>query len=358
MSDLSPHAAETLRAASAALSESGEALDGLKPSRAEAGARRALEDLDRLASDEPDLAESPQVIQLRASAWDTRAHAAQLRDDWDEALEYQRRALALRDGLTREACAAAQVPYDAPLAVSCLNLGTLLLAVERREEAEEHLRRAVEHVDRLPEDEATDLLGLTARRTLAMTLAASGRVPEAASTFAEAIERVRERMAGAEDDDTQPMTHLIEPYVGILVQGAAAVYAAGYDRDAVALLDEAAAISGALAEDFPEETGHWAAPHYVAAQLNLLAVHEAAGRFDKAEDALFRALAIEPPGVEEIVARGRAFYASLLGRSDDELRDGGLPREEVRESLEELETKAAALAHRAADGGDDADAPG
>lgn len=336
---------------SAALSQSGDALDAMKPARAEAGARRALEDLDVLVSAEPQLAQSPQVVQLRASAWDTRAHAAQLRDAPGEALEHQQRALALRQELTADACAATEVPYDAPLAVSHLNLGTLLLALERREDAEEHLRQSLEHVDRLPDDEAADLLGLTARRTLAMTLAAQGRVPEAAQAFAQAVERVRARMAGAEGDDSQPMTHLIEPYVGLLIESAAAVYAAGFDGDAVGLLDEAAAIAGALAEDFPEETGRWAAPHYVAAQLNLLAVHEAAGRFDKAEDALFRAVALEPPGVEQIIARGREFYASLLGRSDDELRDGGLPREEVRESLSELEATAAALAAAGGGGG-------
>lgn len=67
----------------------------------------------------------------------------------------------------------------------------------------------------------------------------------------------------------------------------------------------------------------------------LLAYHEAAGRFDQAEDLLWETIA-EDEATPDLVEEGRAFYGRLLGKSDDELAAGGLPREEVEEGLARL----------------------
>ena len=68
----------------------------------------------------------------------------------------------------------------------------------------------------------------------------------------------------------------------------------------------------------------------VAVQRDLAAAYRHAGRFDRAEDWLYRW------GESEPEAAGRwaeSFYRELLGLPDEVLAAGGLPREEVEEGL-------------------------
>ncbi|MNN23267.1 hypothetical protein D3C81_1366590 [compost metagenome] len=64
----------------------------------------------------------------------------------------------------------------------------------------------------------------------------------------------------------------------------------------------------------------------------LLQYEEAAGRFDLAENALFRLLKNGEATKEE----GIAFYERLLSLDPHELERGGLPLEEVKEGLDEV----------------------
>ena len=67
-------------------------------------------------------------------------------------------------------------------------------------------------------------------------------------------------------------------------------------------------------------------------QKKVFTSYATVGKFSKAEDLLFDI-------VEEdlsFVQSGRQFYELLLKRSDDELNNGNLPRNEVLESLEQL----------------------
>jgi hypothetical protein len=66
---------------------------------------------------------------------------------------------------------------------------------------------------------------------------------------------------------------------------------------------------------------------------------EVAGRYDKAEDALFHLREI---GMDDWPAEATAFYGRLLLLSDDALEAGGLPREEVNAGLREAEPSAQA----------------
>ena len=68
----------------------------------------------------------------------------------------------------------------------------------------------------------------------------------------------------------------------------------------------------------------------------LLRYEEERGRYDEAENALYRLLDQQEITEEE----GLAFYQRLLTKSDEELEAGGLPREEVQEGSEELQRKA------------------
>ncbi|MDR0270936.1 DUF6483 family protein [Paenibacillus sp.] len=67
----------------------------------------------------------------------------------------------------------------------------------------------------------------------------------------------------------------------------------------------------------------------------LLEFEEAQGRYDEAENALFRLLDQHELTKEE----GLAFYQRLLLRNDEELEAGGLPRAEVEEGKEDLRRK-------------------
>jgi tetratricopeptide (TPR) repeat protein len=67
-----------------------------------------------------------------------------------------------------------------------------------------------------------------------------------------------------------------------------------------------------------------------AAQRGLAEVYVRAGRFDEAENWLYRWAETEP---EAARARAEVFYRELLGLDDAALEDGGLPRAEVEEGL-------------------------
>lgn len=67
----------------------------------------------------------------------------------------------------------------------------------------------------------------------------------------------------------------------------------------------------------------------------LMQHYERTGQYAKAEDRLFAMLEAAPahPGLKEL---GIGFYKRIQGKSDRELTDGGLPREEVEAGLGEL----------------------
>jgi hypothetical protein len=77
------------------------------------------------------------------------------------------------------------------------------------------------------------------------------------------------------------------------------------------------------------------APLPLETQARLMQHYERSGQYAKAEDQLFAMIEAAPahPGLTEL---GIGFYNRLQGKSDRELSDGGLPREEVEAGLAEL----------------------
>ena len=69
--------------------------------------------------------------------------------------------------------------------------------------------------------------------------------------------------------------------------------------------------------------------------LSLMRGYEQAEQFAQAEDVLFHLLE-DHPGDESILEAGLSLYDRLLQLSDFKLQSGGLPRDEVEESLAEL----------------------
>ncbi|WMT40342.1 DUF6483 family protein [Paenibacillus sp. D2_2] len=71
----------------------------------------------------------------------------------------------------------------------------------------------------------------------------------------------------------------------------------------------------------------------VDTELLMLDYEEARSRFDQAENVLYRLLKAEAIPKQQALA----FYERLLQYEPDRLREGGLPLNEVREGLEEVE---------------------
>ena len=69
--------------------------------------------------------------------------------------------------------------------------------------------------------------------------------------------------------------------------------------------------------------------------LLLFRYYERFGQYGKAEDVLFHVMD-DGPADPEIARLGLGFYERLESLADDRLEGGGLPRDEVREGLEQL----------------------
>lgn len=70
-------------------------------------------------------------------------------------------------------------------------------------------------------------------------------------------------------------------------------------------------------------------------QQALLDYYELSGLYDTAEELLFEWVESEP-GNSEAIEAGISFFERLSLKSDEELEEGGLPRDEVESGLEEL----------------------
>jgi hypothetical protein len=68
----------------------------------------------------------------------------------------------------------------------------------------------------------------------------------------------------------------------------------------------------------------------------LFVYFEIRGCYAKAEDVLFELIDENYP---DILSSGKAFYKRLLDKTDEDLISGNLPREEVYESLSDIESK-------------------
>ena len=69
-------------------------------------------------------------------------------------------------------------------------------------------------------------------------------------------------------------------------------------------------------------------------KFKIFLYYERIGKFSNAEDLLFELIDMEEPGV---IQEGISFYERLLGKTDEELVEGNLPRDEVEDSLSELQ---------------------
>ncbi|MGE5411393.1 MAG: DUF6483 family protein [Clostridiales bacterium] len=71
-------------------------------------------------------------------------------------------------------------------------------------------------------------------------------------------------------------------------------------------------------------------------KYKLFVYFEIRGCYAKSEDVLFELIDENYP---DILSSGKAFYKRLLDKTDEDLINGNLPREEVHESLSDIESK-------------------
>jgi hypothetical protein len=71
-------------------------------------------------------------------------------------------------------------------------------------------------------------------------------------------------------------------------------------------------------------------------KFKLFQYYELVGVYGKAEDILYELIEMK---YSDILAEAKSFYLRLLDKSDQELIDGHLPREEVQEGLIQIEKK-------------------
>ena len=122
------------------------------------------------------------------------------------------------------------------------------------------------------------------------------------------------------DADPAGAQKALDLYLAVLAAepGFAPLYAGRLDSLTDALLAQAGALPATTARD-------------------LAGVYRAAGRFDEAENWLYRWRAAEPDTEQDAVRRwAETFYGGLLTLSDEVLVAGGLPRNEVEEGLADV----------------------
>jgi len=90
---------------------------------------------------------------------------------------------------------------------------------------------------------------------------------------------------------------------------------------------------GLLIEEIKKNLNDFNIPEKISHKLFLY--YENTGQFGKAEDVLFELIEAYPAHINE----GILFYERLLGKNDEELIKGNLPREEVSESISLLKNK-------------------
>jgi len=211
------------------------------------------------------------------------------------------------------------------LAVAHMNLSSVCSRLGRVTEALDESDKALAAIDRFGYSSEASVLRLAALQGRAMLHAAAGTHEAAWACFEEALvygsELVVQGVTMAQELLTQVRLTLAELRA---------------DQGDHGIAQEVATEAAEEAWDRVEEGDERALPQYLNAQFKLVGICHACGDFARAEDALFRVLKLIGPQ-PEVLSRGRVFYQELLTLDDATLEAGNLPRDEVEESLADIE---------------------
>jgi len=235
-----------------------------------------------------------------------------------DAVPFLEQGIALR----KAEAAAGGTPPPLSIAIAYVNLTGALHRMGQPEKALEYnvLARA----------ELTPLEVPPARIFLAAAYEAGANLLSSLDRHDESKALFAQGLSIAEELAAQKMPGVAQLRTEILVAAARASAKAGQLGDAIAHCSRAADLSWERYEQEPQSARE-AITHFVAAQMNLLAFAELAGRYAEAEDALFKVVRLIGPE-PRVIERGLKFYETLKTIDDARLEAGNLPREEVEES--------------------------
>ncbi len=214
------------------------------------------------------------------------------------------------------------------LAISHMNLSSACAQLERSDEALAENERALAALDGLGDAPTAKFMRVAFLQARAMLFATLGDADQSITYYDHAIE-VAEGLL-TEDDAAEELPELLTQ-----IRISASVTRHEHDRHAEAR-DQALRASAEAWDRFEVTGSDHAIGQYLTSEMNLVAFCEAGGDFAGAEDALFRVLKLVGPQAE-VLARGRQLYQALLRLDDAALEAGNLPRDEVEESLGEIE---------------------
>lgn len=264
------------------------------------------------------------VLQMRYVVYSELATIAGRTGDGGAAMVNYTRAL--------KACEALAEHHGNPMALemltTCVNLGGVYAGVGRLKEAEDVSRRALDLIKSLPEGTAGEhakLMTVFANYHLGAVLHAGPDRDMAYGPLREAIE--------ASDALPEQSLQTARPLLAECLTRLADIDARNERLEkAIEQEDRAATMSLELYEGSNQRTF---LQGYINSLTRLIDYAERAHKFDTAEDTLFKIIDMLPDN-EDVVARGKKFYETILALSDEELEAGGLPREEALESLQEI----------------------
>lgn len=288
------------------------------------GAQRRLDEasgvLESLGDDE-----DPARLGVAASVHEGKGQIALSAARLDEAYLQLTQAVDLRRREER----ALDTPRPLHLAIAYINLSAASSRLGRVDEALVDNQRGLDALDRLGDDPTASFMRLATLQARGGLLSAVGRGDDALACYDRAI-AVGDALLTADVDEVPELLTQVK------IGAAVARHELGRHHEARELGAEAAA----EAWDRFDVTGdERALSQYLTAQMNLMTFCERTGAFAAAEDALFRVLKLVGPE-PQVVAHGRAFYQRLLSLDDTTLDAGNLPRDEVEESLAELDALA------------------
>ncbi|PIE20306.1 MAG: hypothetical protein CSA66_00715 [Proteobacteria bacterium] len=250
----------------------------------------------------------------------------------DEAYLQLTQAVDLLDHLGR----AGGQPRHLNLAIAHMNLSSTCAQLGRHDEALEENERALANLDALGDEPTARFMQVASLQARGMLLATAGEPGPAITLYDRAIDLAETLLT--EEDAPEELPELLTQ---VRITASVTRFEAGRPDQARAQARAAAS----EAWDRYEVTGTpQAVDQYLTSEMNLVTFCEAAADYAGAEDALFRVLKLVGPQ-PEVLARGRQLYQALERLEDDALRAGNLPRDEVEESLAEIERMISETAH-------------
>ncbi len=268
---------------------------------------------------------------LRAQILNELGFLHQRGGDIDNAVRLHEESAALCNELLE-----AGVEFRANATATHINLAGMLAQKGDLAAARKVNERAAELIESLLEEKGDEVdssvrnLAFGAHQTLAMVSAQSGDMKSADEAIGRALEFAEELFDGS--------AQVVAQAAQGVQQVSALLFNAGEHEKALHWGLE----SEKLAHRAFDALGQQALPIYVRTELYLISYHEKLLNFADAEDALWNALDVAGDH-PQLLARGRAFYEQCRKQADARLEEGGLPRDEVEEGLEEVEERIEAM---------------